>query len=312
MKTFIKVTEIWVPAKNRTHLEFADGLYGSLQAFQAVSEQMRFNYNEGLPGKAWAARHPIILKDFENSYFLRAEAASEAGLTCGIALPVFAGDFLMAVLVFFCGDDEEHVGAIELWRNNPAESYDLGLVDGYFGTAEYFELFSQNMNFRQGFGLPGLVWKTGMPLIMKDLGRSDIFLRRDSALKVGINKGLGIPCLHDPDQVYVVTFLSALGTPIARRFEIWTPNEEGDGLVFHSGDCDKIPDLAAAYKSASLARGEGEIGKVWLTGVPSVNENITTDPTVIGNSARLADLDAIVAMPVVGYGRVRAVIAWYF
>ncbi len=312
MKTFIKVTEVWAPTKSRTQLEFADGLYGPLKAFRESSEQLRFNYDEGLPGKAWAARHPIILKNFENSYFLRTEAASSAGLTCGIAVPVFAGDFLLAVLVFFCGDDEEHVGAIELWRNDSAESYELGLVDGYFGAEEYFALLSQQTKFRRGFGLPGIVWKTGMPLIMPDLGRSHTFLRRDSALKVGINKGLGIPCLHDPGQVYVMTFLSALGTPIARRVEIWTPNEKGDGLTFHSGDCDRNPNLAADYKSISLARGESAIGKVWLTGTPSVCENLATDSTLIGRSARTADLDAIVAMPVIERSGLKAVVAWYF
>lgn len=33
MKTFIRVIEVWVPAKDRTQLEFADGLYGPLRAF---------------------------------------------------------------------------------------------------------------------------------------------------------------------------------------------------------------------------------------------------------------------------------------
>jgi hypothetical protein len=36
MKTFIRVTEVWGPARNRTQLEFADGLYGPLKAFRAV------------------------------------------------------------------------------------------------------------------------------------------------------------------------------------------------------------------------------------------------------------------------------------
>ena len=97
MKTFIRVAEIWVPTKDRTQLQFLDGLYGPLGEFRAVSEQMTFGFDEGLPGKAWATRHPIILKKFENSYFKRTEAAKAAGLTCGVALPVFAGELLMAV-----------------------------------------------------------------------------------------------------------------------------------------------------------------------------------------------------------------------
>jgi hypothetical protein len=30
----------------------------------------------------------------------------------------------MAVMVLFCGDDEKHVGAIELWHNVPEKSHE--------------------------------------------------------------------------------------------------------------------------------------------------------------------------------------------
>ncbi|WP_245318451.1 hypothetical protein [Bradyrhizobium sp. DOA1] len=44
------------------------GLYGEgLSAFKAVSEDLRFGYDEGLPGKAWASGHPVILTKFANS-----------------------------------------------------------------------------------------------------------------------------------------------------------------------------------------------------------------------------------------------------
>ena len=61
------------------------------------------------------------------------QAAAAEGLTCGIALPIFAGDFLTAVLVIFCGDDQAHAGAIELWANDPALTRDLTLA-----AREYF------------------------------------------------------------------------------------------------------------------------------------------------------------------------------
>jgi hypothetical protein len=130
MNTFVRVCEIWVPSKYRTELEFHSGLYGELQQFRVASERMCFGYDEGLPGKAWAERHPIVLKDLQHSYFKRAEAARQAGLTCGIAIPVFAGDYLLAVVVLYCGDDEEYFGAIELWH--AAGGGDLALVDGYY------------------------------------------------------------------------------------------------------------------------------------------------------------------------------------
>ena len=119
MKTFIRVVELWVPDRTRTKLEFGGCLCSAeYSEFKAVSENALFAYDEGLPGKAWASGHPVILTKFANSYFKRTDEAVEAGLTCGVALPVFAGEFLMAVMVLFCGDDEKHVGAIELWHND--------------------------------------------------------------------------------------------------------------------------------------------------------------------------------------------------
>jgi hypothetical protein len=112
MKTFIRVVELWVPDRTRTRLEFGGSLCSSeFSEFRALSENTLFAYGEGLPGKAWASRHPIVLTEFSNSYFKRTDEPKEVGLTCGVALPVFAGEFLMAVMVLFCGDDDKHVGA---------------------------------------------------------------------------------------------------------------------------------------------------------------------------------------------------------
>ena len=312
MKTFVRVAEIWVPTKDRTQLQFLDGLYGPLGEFRAVSEQMRFGFDEGLPGKAWAAGHPIILKEFANSYFKRTEAAKAVGLTCGVAMPVFAGDVLMAVVVFFCGDDETHIGAIELWHNDPDKSYEMRLVDGYYGTADMFEFNSRHTRFPRGFGLPGRVWKNSMPLIARDLFRSTAFLRWQEATEIGINRGLGIPYPHASGQTWVMTFLSARDTPIARRFEIWVPNEAGDALIFQAGDCDQNTQLAADYQSAKVGKGEGTVGQVWLTGTPAVRASIAGDTSSAGRSAAAAGLTAMVAVPFMTDQGLKAVVVWYF
>src|SRR5262249_13860276 len=170
--------------------------------------------------------------------------ATEAGLTCGVALPVFVGEFLTAVMVLFCGDDEEHVGAIELWHNDAERSNEMGLVDGYYGTADMFEFNSRHTKFPRGFGLPGRTWKAGTPIIIKDLHNAQHFLRLEDARKIGVNCGVGIPYSNGSNQSWVLTFLSAQATPIAERFEIWTPNAARDALLFQSGDCSKAVDLA--------------------------------------------------------------------
>lgn len=100
-KYFIKATEIWEPNREKTQLSLVSGHYGIHKEFKEQSLSMTFNYNEGLPGKAWAEKHPIILTSLEDSYFKRIEMARKVGLTTAIAMPIFAGEYLHAVVVFF-------------------------------------------------------------------------------------------------------------------------------------------------------------------------------------------------------------------
>lgn len=312
MKTFIRVVELWVPDRTRTRLEFGGCLCSPEYAeFKAVSENTLFAYDEGLPGKAWASGHPVILTQFANSYFRRTDEAIEAGLTCGAALPVFAGEFLMAVMVLFCGDDEKHVGAVELWHNDAARSHEMALVDGYYGTADMFEFNSRHTRFPRGFGLPGRTWKADMPIIIKDLHNSKAFLRWEEATEIGINCGVGIPYRTGKDETWVMTFLSAQATPIAQRFEIWVPNEARNALTFHSGDCSKGTDLASLYAGKPIGKGEGSIGGAWATGMPAINEHLKVDNSVAAALARDAGMNQIVVLPVIENAQLKAVLAWY-
>jgi hypothetical protein len=307
-RTFIRATEIWVPNCDRRRLELGSGLYGGLEGFEAAARQTSFGYGEGLPGRAWAVGHPVVLKDLATSYFKRADAAQAAGLTCGVAVPIFSGPFLMAVMVLFCGDDREHVGALELWHAAPGE-LELGLVDGYFGTADVFEWSSRHTRFPRGAGLPGLVWETGLPVILDDLGRSRRFLRWESAQRVGINRGVGIPC-GAGDDVWVLTLLSALGTPIARRFESWVPDATGSALTFAAGYCEERPDLAERLAGRIVASGEGTLGHVLRSGIPALAHDLAQEPA-LADALTDTGLETMIAMPIVAGGGVRAVAAWY-
>ena len=312
MKTFIRVVELWVPDRTRTRLEFGGSLCSAeYSEFKAISENALFAYDEGLPGKAWAAGHPVILTKFENSYFKRTDEAIEAGLTCGVALPVFSGEFLMAVMVLFCSDDEKHVGAIELWHNDAEVSHEMGLVDGYYGTADMFEFNSRHTKFPRGFGLPGRTWKAGMPLIIKDLHNSKSFLRWEEASEIGINCGVGIPYRTSGEETWVMTLLSAQASPIARRFEIWVPNPTRDTLVFQSGDCSNGSDLDALYAAKTLGKGDGSIGGAWATGMPAICENLQHDESIAASLARTAGMHQMVALPVIEHAELKAVLAWY-
>ncbi len=305
MKTFIKVTEIWIPSKDRTRLEFSAGLYGHLHEFRVASEKESFAYDEGLPGKAWATGHPMVLTEFDHSYFKRTKSAKKAGLTCGIAIPVFSGDFIMAVVVFLCGDDQHHAGAIELWSNRLAQNAELTVVDGYYGTLDDFERISRTMKFASGSGLPGQVWETGMPVLIEDLGLSPAFIRSADARNAGITTALGIPISVAANQVYIMTFLSAKATPIAQRIQIWAPDQSGKQLVCQSGYSKQNDELAEIFETVSVRKGEGILGRVWLTGVPVIRNN----PKIAVAEGRL---NSMLAMPVIESGHLKAVVTFLF
>ena len=313
MSTFIRVVEAWVPSSDRSMLEYGGGMYGSATRFAELSQSTRFGLGEGLPGQAWQQRRPIVLKDFDGSYFKRTKVAHAEGLTSGIAVPIFAGEFLTSVLALFCGEDEAHAGAIELWCNDPVEGPDMQLADGHYGsTAEAFEYVSRRTSFRKGNGLPGLVWDSGLPVFMEDLGKGSRFLRAETATKVGINRGFAMPCPVPGQETYVMAFLSALGTPIVRRFESWEPDSTRQRLMRSTGFCEFEGMLAPSADSTQPERGQGTIGRAFLTGTPAFSDNVASEPGSIGASAAAVGLGSVVALPIVRDGLLVAVVAWYF
>lgn len=310
-RTFIRAVEVWVPGVERTVLEFGGGIYGDAHRFAAISRTLCFGRGEGLPGQAWEQGRPIVLKAFAQSYFRRTAAAHAEGITCGIAVPIFAGDFLTSVLVVFCGDDGEHAGAIELWHNDPGTSRDLTLDDGYYGTtADTFEFKSRRTAFRKGHGLPGTVWETGLPEVVEDMGKAARFLRADSAQKVGINRGFAFAVPVRGDHAWVLAFLSALGTPIARRFEVWRP-AAADTLRLAGGFCESAGALDADAGRAAVEVGQGTVGKAAMTGVPALTDDAGSEPDPVGPAAAALGFASLVAIPVIRDGRLAAVAVWY-
>jgi hypothetical protein len=308
MKTFIRVVEVWVPDADASLLEFGGGLYGSASRFGIASRSMCFGRGEGLPGRAWDEGRPIVLTELDPSVFRRTEQARAEGLTCGIALPIFAGDALKAVFVIFCGDDAEHAGAIELWRNDPAQSREMTLDDGYYGTtADAFEFMSRRTSFHKGIGLPGMAWEAGAPVFLPDLGKGGRFLRADSAVKVGINRGFAFPVATPGDEIYVLAFLSALATPLVRRLEVWSPAGRDGPLCLSEGFCE-TQGLLQASTAVSIASGQGVVGRAFATAVPMVTERAGDEPGPVGATG----WTAVAALPVLEHGRTTAVVAWYF
>lgn len=313
MKSYLRAVEVWRPADQGGALVFDEGLYGEeLSGFREASVGMRFGPGEGLPGQAWTKRHPIVLKDFRNSYFKRTEAAEAAGLTCGIALPIFVGAELRSVVVFFCGDDEDHVGVIELWKHDPTLSPGIKFVDGHFGIAETFEWNAKHITFMPGTGLPGIVWLRERPQLLTDLGNAFRFIRAGDARRVGLNQGLGIPCPGDEPNVWVMLFLSALGTPIAQRQEVWAVEEGGTKLAFRSGSCARNASLADELEGATIEAGDGTIGQALVAGAAKIGTSLAAETGPAARSAVEAGLSSVIALPIHDGVSTSSVVCLYF
>lgn len=310
MNTFIKAIEVWLPASDGSLLEFGGGAYAAVPYFGAVSRAMCFGRGEGLPGRAWDAGHPILLKQFEGSYFLRSAAAKEAGLTCAIAVPTYRGDELSAVLVLFCGDDTLHAGAIELWRNDPRVTSDITLADGYYGaSAEALQTLTRDTYLPRGVGLPGLAWQRAESVFVDDISHSSHFLRGESAAVAGINRGLAMPCANLGADHYVLTMLSSAESPIAVRIEGWVPAEGESALQRSYGHCE----IAGALPAEALPLDRaGAVGLAWAEGRPVINTALAAEPAPIAQSASAARLTSLVALPIASDGKVTEVVALYF
>lgn len=267
-KTFIRTLEFWVPDASGSLLEFGGGLFGDCKRFESATRQLCFGRGEGLPGQAWDAGHPIMLTSLQAPAFRRAAAAQAEGLTCAIALPVFVAERLTAVVVFFCGGDQDHAGAIELWHNAPQDGVDMNLREGYYGsTGDTFEFLSRCTSFRVGTGLPGRTWQRQGPVYLPDLGRGSGFLRADSAVKVGINRGFALPCGCADGGNYVLAMLSALATPIAQRVDVWEPDALQSHLEYSFGFSEDGTTQATSSRE-KLPLTSSVIGQVYSQGVP--------------------------------------------
>jgi hypothetical protein len=296
MKAFIKAAEVWIPDETGSRLKLDTSYYGDLGDFEAISRNMRFGFGEGLPGGAWQQHRPLIWNDLKNDQFKRRNFISDTDIDSGIAIPVFSGEFLLAIVVLFCGKTGETSGAVEVWYNNTANpDHELRLTDGYYGNLKRFDWISRKLTIMKGHGLPGMAWAAGKPVIMEDLGNSGSFLRAQNAAESGITTGIALPYRSLPDEVQVVTFLSALGTPIAREFEIWTPDEANTSLRFESGFSITGRDLKNAYEDVRYLRGEGDEGHVWMTG----------HPRIINNSR---DGSHSILLPVISLGQLSAIV----
>ena len=102
-----QVGHIYVPSDTSPNALVSSKLWyleepGRFAAFRKISENLECHRGDGLLGRVLADGEPAFVNVTREEDFLRAKAADDAGLRTGIAMPVFVGQELVAVLEFFC------------------------------------------------------------------------------------------------------------------------------------------------------------------------------------------------------------------
>ena len=316
MKTFIRAIEVWVPSADRTMLEFGGGLYGDGdRASRRSAATLCFGRGEGLPGQAWEQGRPLVLKDFEGSYFRRTAAAHAEGITCGIAVPIFAGDFLTAVLVIFCGDDAAHAGAIELWHNDPERVARHDARRRLLRHAPPTPSSSSRAAPASAAAPACRAWPgSGAAGVLRGPRHSGPASCAPTAPSRSASTAASrCRARCRGDEHYVLAFLSALDTPIARRFEIWKPDAGRARLRLDGGFCEA---RRPARRGARAPRARSRPGHD-RPGVPHRRARGQRQRRLragrLGRGGdRAAASESLLAVPVIQQGRLVAAVAWYF
>lgn len=113
LKTVCELTgwdlgEVWMPNPEGTHLTCTPHWYTSqplrCRPFRQVTESMICLRGAGIPGQVWVNGQAVWVPDIASQQtdgLMRREAALAAGFATGWGVPLWAGDRLWAVLVFF-------------------------------------------------------------------------------------------------------------------------------------------------------------------------------------------------------------------
>ena len=66
------------------------------------------------------------------------------------------------------------------------------------------------------------------------------------------------------------------------------------------------------YAAATIAKGEGTIGRVWLTGIPAVRDGSPDPHSLPERSSAAVGLDRVLAVPIMVDAKLKSIVVWYF
>ena len=320
--TFLRAAETWVPHADGSRLVPAPHTFGASRRLAGLGRADGFARGEGLPGRAWDEGRPVLMRELDATYFQRVAAAQEAGVTCAIAVPLFVGGALKAVLVLFCGHFPGRPGALELWHADPQATGAMTLVEGAYGeSSAAFEAMSRETVLARGEGLPGAAWQRGETLFVEDLAASPKqFKRAEQAGDAGVRRGLAIPFGSRSEGGYVVALLAGTQLPLALAVDRWEPDGTRQKMLRTSSFSERHGGRSAVAAELPLdapgvdqgAAHRSVVSAAFATGVPAISDDPASEPGPVAAVASAVGAAALVAIPVVwGGSLIKGVVVLY-
>lgn len=308
MNHFFRGVEIWLPNKHRTSLVLDACHYPGigLKKFKQYSKSETFDYNEGLPGMAWAEGKPVLLKELNSRNFKRYTIAKEFNLNLGLAFPVFSGSHLLAVAVFLFSHQENNAGGIELWVEGKSEG--LILETSYYGADTQFVSNSKILQILKGEGLIGQAWQTGLPAAI-NIADSNYKDRAQPAVAAGVSMGLAFPCCFGVNEPTFLSLLSAKEVPIIQQFDIWLYDDTTQTMNISQRITETGPKSIEGV--TAIAGLMNPIGQTVLSGLPKILKGQALKALqehFVGDKS----LEAILILPIIDAKSLRANVVFYF
>ena len=222
-----------------------------------------------IAGMAWNQRRAVILQEAPSELLQRIGIQNGLELIALIAYPIMRGHDVLSVVVFGIGDGP---GAFEVWSRDDRD--ELSISASYYSGLKSLEFLSRYVRFPKGAGLPGAVWKSGLPKLAPDLAHNANFMRSCDADETELATGLGLPVGSAAGHAdSILLLLSSQSAPIAMAFEIWTPSTV-------TGDSTEFQCMAADWSEVDeddarpVVECHSMLLTVWTTGLPVLSTEL--------------------------------------
>lgn len=212
--TLVRYVEVWTPGDDGSRLVLESARSVGIKGRQIDQDVTSVAIGEGLVGEAWEQKVALICHDKSKSSLLDSD---QVDLECVVVIPVFCLQKIRGAVVLGLGNG---FGAAEIWSRDDRD--ELSVTSGHYSGLPSFEFITGYTRFPKGAGLPGNVWKTGLPVVATSLDKSSAFIRSFGNDPAVVTSAIGLPISSSRGfPASVLLLLEAADCPLAVCTELW-------------------------------------------------------------------------------------------